>query len=99
MVSTGACHMAAWCMGRFPTLLGCDAPPGYALRRASITSCVAWKEHAAWRGRLPRSLRRDASSMNIGCLLLLNKAPNPLHNSCNIVSVILHQLYYLFVVG
>ncbi len=36
-----------------------------------MTSWEAWKEQAAWRGRLPRSLRRDASSMKIGCCVCL----------------------------
>lgn len=58
--------MAAWWMGRFPTELGVDAPEGKALSRASMTSGVAWKEDAAWRGRLPRSLGREASSGNWG---------------------------------
>ena len=34
-----------------------------------MTSWEAWKEQAACRGRLPRSLRRDASSMKIGCFV------------------------------
>ena len=54
-------------MGRLPAEFGCDAPPGYARKRASITSWLAWKEHAACRGRLPRSLRREASSEKFGC--------------------------------
>ena len=58
--------MAAWWRGRLPTPLGWEAPWGYALRRASTTSWEAWKEQAAWRGRLPRSFTRATSSGNWG---------------------------------
>mmetsp|Transcript_22674 Transcript_22674/g.47312 ORF Transcript_22674/g.47312 Transcript_22674/m.47312 type:complete len:92 (-) Transcript_22674:128-403(-) len=61
-----------------------------------MTSAVAWKEHAACKGRLPRSFKREASSGKPGFLLRLSNAPKPLQSSCMVVSGILEMTSWLF---
>lgn len=78
-------------MGKFPMPLAKAGALGLALIRASIASTGAWKDDAACKGRLPRSLARLASAGKLLDFARVSRAPKPLQSSCRIVSVILEK--------